>query len=138
MIYIAAAIIKEQNLTFPKKVALGEDGLFNMQFLEYAQSVRYIDYVGYHYREVVGSATRNSHRVNYFHRALEVFNEELPLFIRAFLDASSEGVMPKVVVVVNLYGQSAKMDEIMALCQAYGVPMIEDAAESSGAFRHQG
>ncbi|KMK75034.1 glycosyl transferase family 2 [Alkalihalobacillus pseudalcaliphilus] len=77
-----AAIIKEQNLTFPKKVALGEDGLFNMQFLEYAQSVRYIDYVGYHYREVVGSATRNSHRVNYFHRALEVFNEELPLFIK--------------------------------------------------------
>ncbi|WP_420535552.1 DegT/DnrJ/EryC1/StrS family aminotransferase [Alkalihalobacillus pseudalcaliphilus] len=64
----------------------------------------------------------------------ETWNMSPRALERAFLDASSEGVMPKAVVVVNLYGQSAKMDEIMALCQAYGVPIIEDAAESLGAF----
>ncbi|OES44946.1 DegT/DnrJ/EryC1/StrS family aminotransferase [Domibacillus iocasae] len=42
-------------------------------------------------------------------------------------------VLPKAVIVVNLYGQSAKMDEIMAICDRYGVPVVEDAAESLGA-----
>src|SRR5699024_7127663 len=31
-----------------------------------------------------------------------------------------------------LYGQSAKMDEIMEICDSYGVPIVEDAAESLG------
>lgn len=37
---------------------------------------------------------------------------------------------PKAVVVVHLYGTPARMDEIMALCAARNVPVIEDAAES--------
>ncbi|WP_046174695.1 DegT/DnrJ/EryC1/StrS family aminotransferase [Domibacillus indicus] len=41
--------------------------------------------------------------------------------------------LPKAVIVVNLYGQSAKMDEIMSICDRYGVSVIEDAAESLGA-----
>ena len=40
---------------------------------------------------------------------------------------------PKAVIAVNLYGQSADMDEIAAICDRYGVPIIEDAAESLGA-----
>lgn len=40
---------------------------------------------------------------------------------------------PKAVIVVHLYGQPAKMDEIMAICKRYNVPVIEDAAESLGA-----
>lgn len=52
---------------------------------------------------------------------------------RAFDAAESEGRLPKAVVVVNLYGQSADMDPILTLCDAYGVPVIEDAAESLGA-----
>jgi pyridoxal phosphate-dependent aminotransferase EpsN len=40
--------------------------------------------------------------------------------------------MPKAVIVVNLYGQSAKMDEILSICNHYKVPVIEDAAESLG------
>lgn len=42
------------------------------------------------------------------------------------------GQKPKAVIVVNLYGQTAQYDEIVALCKAYGVPLIEDAAESLG------
>jgi dTDP-4-amino-4,6-dideoxygalactose transaminase len=39
----------------------------------------------------------------------------------------------KAVLVAHLYGTPAKMDEILALCEQYNVPMIEDAAESLGA-----
>lgn len=39
---------------------------------------------------------------------------------------------PKAVVVVHLYGTPAKMDEIMAICKEYGVPLVEDAAEGLG------
>ena len=40
---------------------------------------------------------------------------------------------PKAVIVVHLYGTPAKMEEILAICGAHGVPVIEDAAESLGA-----
>ena len=44
-----------------------------------------------------------------------------------------EDYTPKAVVVVHLYGQSADMDEIKAICDEHGVPILEDAAESLGA-----
>ena len=39
----------------------------------------------------------------------------------------------KVVVVANLYGTPAKMDEIVSICERHGAILIEDAAESLGA-----
>ena len=39
----------------------------------------------------------------------------------------------KVVLVVNLYGTPAKLDEIKAICDAHGAVLIEDAAESLSA-----
>lgn len=51
---------------------------------------------------------------------------------RAFVEAIFNGNLPKAVIVVNLYGQSAKMDEIVSICNLYNVPIIEDAAESLG------
>lgn len=38
----------------------------------------------------------------------------------------------KAVIVVHLYGLSAKLDEIMEICKEFNVPLIEDAAESLG------
>ena len=52
----------------------------------------------------------------------------------AFSAASKEGWLPKAVIVVNLYGQSADMDSLLTICDRYGVPVVEDAAESLGAF----
>lgn len=52
---------------------------------------------------------------------------------RAFTDAEKQGKIPKAVVVVNLYGQSADMDALLEICGRYGVPVLEDAAESLGA-----
>lgn len=39
----------------------------------------------------------------------------------------------KVVVVANLYGTPAKLEELLAICKEYEAVMIEDAAESLGA-----
>ena len=52
---------------------------------------------------------------------------------RAFEWARRENRLPRCVIVVNLYGQSADMDRIGPLCERYGVPLLEDAAESLGA-----
>ncbi|GED15509.1 pyridoxal phosphate-dependent aminotransferase [Aneurinibacillus migulanus] len=52
---------------------------------------------------------------------------------RAMQDAETAGTLPKAVVIVNLYGQSADMEPLLAICDRYGVPVIEDAAESLGA-----
>lgn len=40
---------------------------------------------------------------------------------------------PKAVIVVNLYGVPAKLDEILQICKEYGTILIEDAAESLSA-----
>lgn len=52
---------------------------------------------------------------------------------RAFAAAKASGKMPKAVIVVGLYGQSPDMDPILEICDSYGVPVLEDAAESLGA-----
>lgn len=51
---------------------------------------------------------------------------------KAFEDVQMSGKLPKAVIVVHLFGQSAKMDEIVEICDKYGVSVIEDAAESLG------
>ena len=40
---------------------------------------------------------------------------------------------PKAVLVVNLYGTPAKLDEILEICKKHNTPLVEDAAESLGA-----
>ncbi len=53
---------------------------------------------------------------------------------QALQDAAQNDDLPKAVVVVNIYGQSTDMDPILDVCDEYGVPLLEDAAESLGAF----
>ncbi len=42
-------------------------------------------------------------------------------------------VKPKALILTHLYGQMAKIDEIVAICKEEGIYLIEDAAESLGA-----
>lgn len=42
------------------------------------------------------------------------------------------GKLPRAVVVVHLYGQTAQLDAIEKVCAEYGVPILEDAAEALG------
>ena len=52
-----------------------------------------------------------------------------PAYLRKALEKYPDA---KAVIVVHLYGQSAKLDEIMEICKEFNVPLIEDAAESLG------
>ncbi|MCL4180302.1 MAG: aminotransferase class I/II-fold pyridoxal phosphate-dependent enzyme [Verrucomicrobia bacterium] len=57
-----------------------------------------------------------------------------PALLEEELKACAErGRLPRAVVVVDLYGQCANYGPILAACQRYEVPLIEDAAESLGA-----
>lgn len=47
---------------------------------------------------------------------------------------SKYGSKIKAVIVVHLYGFSADLDPILEICDKYNVPIIEDAAESLGAY----
>ena len=52
---------------------------------------------------------------------------------KAFAWAKSAGRMPKAVITVDLYGQSADYESLLNICNEYGVPVVEDAAEALGA-----
>jgi len=57
-----------------------------------------------------------------------------PDLFRAALDKRAKiGKLPKAVIIVHLYGQSCDIDPILEACNAYEIPLIEDAAESLGA-----
>lgn len=50
---------------------------------------------------------------------------------------SRAGTLPKAVLMVHIYGQASKLEEIAMLCEKYGVLLIEDAAEAMGTL-HRG
>lgn len=64
----------------------------------------------------------------------ETWNMSPVALARAMEDAQVNRRLPKAVIIVNLYGQSAKIDELKGICDRYDVPIIEDAAESLGAL----
>jgi pyridoxal phosphate-dependent aminotransferase EpsN len=48
-------------------------------------------------------------------------------------DRAARGRLPRAVIAVDLYGQTADYDALAEVCNRYGVPLIEDAAEALGA-----
>lgn len=50
----------------------------------------------------------------------------------ALESAKKTGKLPKAVIAVDLYGQAANYGRLLPLCDQYGVPVIEDAAEALG------
>jgi hypothetical protein len=58
-----------------------------------------------------------------------------PDLLREELEACADrGKRPRAVIVVDLYGQCADYDPILAACAEHEVPVIEDAAEALGAI----
>ncbi len=57
-----------------------------------------------------------------------------PVLLAEELDACARrGRLPRAVVLVHLYGQSADTDPILRACERHGVALVEDAAEALGA-----
>lgn len=72
-----------------------------------------------------------------------IYQNAIPVFIDsdektwnmcpiALAEAFEKYPQVKAVIVVHIYGLSADLDPIMALCKEHKVPLIEDAAESLG------
>lgn len=72
---------------------------------------------------------------------LTSWNMDPELLVDEITRRADKGNLPKAVVLVHLYGQPADIDPILDVCDRYGVALIEDAAESLGAYykkRHTG
>jgi pyridoxal phosphate-dependent aminotransferase EpsN len=63
----------------------------------------------------------------------ESWNMDPQLLCEELARRARVGKLPKAVVLVHLYGQCANIGPIMAACQRFGIPVIEDAAEALGA-----
>jgi dTDP-4-amino-4,6-dideoxygalactose transaminase len=46
---------------------------------------------------------------------------------------AARGRLPRAVIAVDMYGQCADFEPLLAACDRYGVPLVEDAAEALGA-----
>ena len=57
----------------------------------------------------------------------KTFNVD-PEAVRAAITSKTRAIMP-----VHLYGQTADMDPILAIAEAHGIPLIEDACQAIGA-----
>ena len=55
---------------------------------------------------------------------------------KAILNRLENGIQPKAILLVHLYGMPAKMDEIVTLSRKYNIPILEDAAEALGSTYH--
>lgn len=63
----------------------------------------------------------------------ETWNMDPDLLEKAIKDRLSRtGRLPKAIVLVCLYGMPPKYDEILAVADRYGIPVVEDAAEAFG------
>ncbi|MGO2961989.1 MAG: DegT/DnrJ/EryC1/StrS family aminotransferase [Carnobacterium maltaromaticum] len=71
--------------------------------------------------------------ITFIDSEVETWNMSPFALERALSDAKKIEKLPKAIIVVNLYGQSAQMDELLEIANSYNVPIIEDAAESLGA-----
>ena len=63
----------------------------------------------------------------------ETCNMDPELLEKAIIDRKEKtGKYPKAIVPVALYGMPYKIDQIMAIANKYGIPVVEDAAEGFG------
>ena len=61
------------------------------------------------------------------------WNMDPELLAETLARKARQGKLPKAVILVHLYGQCADLDSILAICNEYDIPLIEDAAEALGA-----
>ena len=61
------------------------------------------------------------------------WNMDPALLARFLAGRAKTNRLPKAVILVHLYGQSANVTPILDLCRRYDIPLIEDAAEALGA-----
>src|SRR5436190_4480841 len=69
----------------------------------------------------------------FFDSERSTWNLDPQLLREALAQRANQNRLPRAVIVVHLFGQTSDMDLIMEVCDKYGVPVLEDAAEAVGA-----
>ncbi len=67
---------------------------------------------------------------------VQSWNMDPSLLRQALEDAQKTGTLPKAILVVDAFGQTADYQAISVICEEFDIPLIEDAAESLGAKHH--
>ena len=62
----------------------------------------------------------------------ETWNMSPEFLEKAIVDRIKKGKKPKAIIIVHLYGMSAKMHELIEIANKFEIPIIEDAAEALG------
>lgn len=60
------------------------------------------------------------------------WNLDPALVEEALARKAAQGKLPKAIIIVHLYGQSADLDPLLALARRFEIPVLEDAAEALG------
>jgi dTDP-4-amino-4,6-dideoxygalactose transaminase len=63
----------------------------------------------------------------------ETWNVDPELVAEELRARAARGQLPRAVIAVDMYGQCADYDPLLAACDRYGVALVEDAAEALGA-----
>jgi pyridoxal phosphate-dependent aminotransferase EpsN len=63
----------------------------------------------------------------------ETWNMDPNLLDDELRDGARRGKLPRAIIVVDIFGQSADLDAILSMASRYEIPVIEDAAEALGA-----
>ena len=63
----------------------------------------------------------------------ETWNMDPELLEEAIIDLRKSNIRPKAIIYTHIYGNPAKVDELINISEKYQIPIIEDAAEALGA-----
>ncbi len=107
-------IIKNNSIKFPEGNALSEDNIFNLLYFDKIKRFIYLDYAGYNYREVSGSATRDIASKDYFENEIKIYNFNYRSFMNLSISdeeinsLKEEKLINSVVSLLHLYFTPSK------------------------------
>jgi glycosyltransferase involved in cell wall biosynthesis len=105
-------LIELNSILFPVGVTHAEDAMFVLNAFTKAEKVIFIDYSGYYYREVQGSASRDIVSKDYFKNALAIYSLDYKKSFNLILDTE----------VINKLKAVRFIDTIIALLHIYFKP----------------
>lgn len=63
---------------------------------------------------------------------METWNMDPELLEKAIQDLKKSNIVPKAIIYAHIYGNPAKVDELLSISVKYQIPIVEDAAEALG------
>lgn len=62
----------------------------------------------------------------------DTWNMDPQLLEEAIVDLANQGIVPKAIIYAHIYGNSARVTDLVEIADKYQIPLIEDSAEALG------